>query len=899
MKKTLREQFNISRFAIKYARWTIALWIVVAIAGSFAFSSLKYALFPDIAFPVVIVSAGAPADSPLATESQLTRPIETALRSLRVPDLYSTTYPGQAVISASFAPGTSLDAATKQVTTAIDAIELPEGNTLEVIPLNLNASPAITYAIESRNPDRSLEELAQLVRRQILPPLRQISGVSQAKLLGDGLFQEAASDSIPTLTPPTIARFNANPAIAVQVIKQADANTLAVVSAVSQEVAQLESQLPELQFTIAETEAKYIQEATQATIDALIGAVILSVLVIAAFLRNWQATLITALAIPLSLLGTSIVMAIAGFNLETLTLLALALVIGIVVDDAIVDVENIARHIDEGLSPKEAALVGTNEIGLMVTASTLTIAAVFLPIAFMEGTLGQFFKPFGLTVAASVLISLLVARTLSPVLARYWLRPQLKRKKTLHILPFAQFYRRLLDWSLDRRKAVMAIALAIFIAGSTLIPIIPKDFVPQLDRGEFNLIYTTALPNLKDKIEEKTRPKPVSKPQNGAFDWLDALAQSPTRLLLRRTQSVGTKLEAAILENPNVASIFTVAGARGEPNRGKIYIKLKDERILTTSQVQEQLRESLPKLPGTTASLENILFVETGDDAPLKLVLQGENLERLSRASQDFQKQLAALPELVDVKLSGERPDRAIEHYNGVRSTTLSANLAPEIVLGSAMEQVRQLLERSPLPSDIKAVFQGDSARIGTIFREFGVTLVLAIAFMLTVLFLPFGRWLEPLVVGLSVPLSVVGAMLALLITHSGFGMISLIGMIFLLGLLDKNAVLLMDYTNQLRERGMKRREAILKAGMVRLRPILMTTTSTILGMTPIAFGWGAGAELRQPMAVAIIGGLLTSSMLSLIVVPVLYTLLEDCGDMMARRIKPALHQPTQNLEQN
>lgn len=890
MKQSVRERFNISRYALKYARWTIAFWIAVAVAGIFAFSSLKYALFPDIAFPVVIVNATVAADTSLATESQLTRPLEKALRSLEAPDIFSSTYPGQAVINIAFAAGSQLNASTQAVKTVLKQVKLPPGATVEVIPLNLNESPAITYAIASRDPNLPLENLVSLAQTQILPSLAQLAGVRQVNLLGDGLVRDATTSADNAATAPTLVTVNGENAIAIQVIKRADANTLSVVRTVSQEIERLQAQLPQIKLIIAETQAPYIKEATQATVEDLLGAIILAVLVIAFFLKNLQATIIVALAIPLSLLGTSIVMAIAGFNLETLTLLALALVIGIIVDDAIVDVENIARLIEEGASPKEAALQGTNEIGLSVTISTLTIVAVFLPIALMGGTLGQFFKPFGLTVSVSVLISLFVARTLSPVLARYWLKPQNKKAKgndDQAPQPFllAHSYGQLLVWSLGHRKAVVAIALISLIVGVALIPFIPKGFIPDLDRGEFNIVYTTALPKLAGKLEEKPQLKPPSSPQktpqtpssDSAFSWMDSLAQSPSRILLRRTRRVGNQLESIVKQLPEVESVFMIAGVRGEPNRGKLYVRLKGDRQLTTNQVQEKLRTSLPKIAGVTTSIEDILFVETGDDTPLKLVLQGENLSQLAQTIQSLQQKVQQQPGLVDVKINGDNPDYHIDHYNGLRSATLSANLAPNYALGNATEQVNALAQ-SLLPQGIHLKLQGDSARSGVIFKEFGIALLLAIACMLVVVYLPFGRALEPLVVGLSLPLSIVGAMLGLLVTQSDFGMISLIGLIFLLGLLDKNAILLMDYTNQLRQQGIDREEAILMTGLVRLRPIMMTTAATILGMLPIALGWGAGAELRQPMAVAIIGGLVTSSLLSLIVVPVLYTILEDFG---------------------
>ncbi|MGH2416451.1 MAG: efflux RND transporter permease subunit, partial [Microcystaceae cyanobacterium] len=330
---------------------------------------------------------------------------------------------------------------------------------------------------------------------------------------------------------PTLVRFNGQDALAFQVIKRGDANTLEVVSQVEKAVKQLQADLPEVQLVLAETQAKYIREATHATIDALILAIILAILVIFPFLRSFRATLITALAIPISLLGTCIIMAISGFNLETITLLALALVIGIVVDDAIVDVENISRHIDQGETPKQAAIRGTNEIGLAVSASTLTIMAVFLPVAFMGRSVGQFFKPFGLIVSAAVLFSLLVARTLSPVLAVYWLKPKQReqgRRGDKPPSPITNRYRNLLHWSLYHRKIVLGIAILSFIVGIALIPLIPKGFIPKLDRGEFNIVYTTPLPKLLSRLNSENSQLPIQNPksEDGAFAWLTDLAKS-------------------------------------------------------------------------------------------------------------------------------------------------------------------------------------------------------------------------------------------------------------------------------------------------------------------------------------------------------------------------------------
>ncbi|MBE9127508.1 MULTISPECIES: efflux RND transporter permease subunit [unclassified Coleofasciculus] len=929
--KSIRERLNISRLAIAHPWLTVGFWIAVTVAGLFAFSSLKYALFPDITFPVVVVQAQAPLETALETEETLTKPIEQQLQSLKgIGDYRSSTYSGRAIFNLGFDVGTNLEETVDRVETAIQDAQLPSETTFEVIPLNLNESATISYAIQSDR--QTLDELIQIAQGQIIPPIAQLPGVLRVDLLGSSQEpenQETPSDAEANINyPATLVRFNGQDAVAFRVIKRGDANTLDVVSQVQKAVQKLQSDFPDVQLVLAETQADYIREATQSTIDALLLAIVLAVLVIYPFLRNVRATLITALAIPISLLGTCIVMAIAGFNLETITLLALALVIGIIVDDAIVDVENIARHIEAGESPRQAAITGTDEIGLTVTASTLTIAAVFLPVALMEGTIGQFFKPFALTISAAVLISLLVARTLSPVLAVWWLRRRgdgergrLRRERsverrgagensveTRYIASggFLGVYQNLLRWSLNHRTIVVGLALISFVAGVALIPLIPKGFIPKLDRGEFNVTYTSPLPQLSNNPAEQNAlnpfpseeslaptpeiapsPSPESSPADngdslfgeGSFDWLTDLVQSPTRILLNRSRTVADQIEAVLLDSPAVKSVFTIVGFQGEPNKGKLHIELDKAHEFTTAQVQDQIRAALPDIDNVTISIEDIQFVDMGDEKPLQVALVGEDLAVLSDTVRELKTRIEKLPGFVDVAVTGlvEADDtiNKIEHLNSQRVAFLTANLSQGQTIGNATDQVISQAQ-AVLPPSVTLDLEGESALSSHVLESFGWTLALSVSCMLLVLILPFGRLLEPLVVGLSLPLSIVGAMLALLITQSDFGMISLIGLIFLLGLLDKNALLLMDYANLLRKSGMNRTEALVKTGMVRMRPILMTTASTILGMLPIALGLGAGAELRQPMAVAIIGGLITSTLLSLIVVPVLYSLLDD-----------------------
>ncbi|MEO0012609.1 MAG: hypothetical protein RLZZ535_998, partial [Cyanobacteriota bacterium] len=388
-----KPQFNLSRLAIEHSRITIAFWIAIAVAGLFAFSSLKYSLFPTVNFPVVVIRAQADTETVLDTEAQLTKPIETALADTPgLAQLYSSTYLGQTVVNLLLDTDIDIQAATATVEGRLKQLSLPPATDLDIIPFNLNETSAISYIVTNQEGD--LGKLNKIASEDILPAIEKLSGVERVDVLGNADYGEVNPDN-PTANN-TLIHFNGQSAIAFQVIKQGDANILEVVKQVEQQVAQLQQRLPNIQLVLAETSAGYIRDSTQATIDALLGSVVLAILIIFPFLRNLKATLITAVAIPISLLGTFIVMAVAGYNLETLTLLALALVIGIIVDDAIVEIENIIRHLEEGKSIREAAFAATTEIGFTASVATLTIVAVFLPIGFMGGTLGQFFRPFGI-----------------------------------------------------------------------------------------------------------------------------------------------------------------------------------------------------------------------------------------------------------------------------------------------------------------------------------------------------------------------------------------------------------------------------------------------------------------------------------------------------------------------
>jgi multidrug efflux pump subunit AcrB len=840
-----RERFNLSRIAIEHPRFTVAFWAALCVCGWFAFRSLKYALLPDITFPVVIVTAAASGpDSAPETAQKISLPIERRLQSLEgLGSIRASIRPGLAVVTLSFAVGEDLDRCAERVTNALRNVQLPAGTTAKATPLNLNQTSVATYALAA--PGKSLASLASLADDRIIPALKLLPGVRDVVVHGDPQA-DANSTAIGS-------RFNGEDVLALDVIKQADANTLAVDQHLRTEVARLGSELPQVHFSLARTQAEYIREASHATLEALLIAVALSVVVIFPFLWSWPATAISSFAIPTSLLGTALVMAACGFELDTITLLGLALVIGIIIDDAIVDVENIARHLEEGReSPREAALSATKEIGLTVTAATLTVVAVFLPVALMKGSVGKFFKPFGVTVSSAVVISLLVARTLSPVLAASWLRPRKHPERNGSTWNWlVRGYRGALDWALAHPKSVVALAALSFLTGLALIPLVPRGLIPRLNRGEFKIVYE-----------------------------LQPTAGSPADLanLPAQSREVAIRLEKFARSFPEVATMYTLIGTReGDPTRGVLYVRLAENRSRHTVETEDAMRHALPRIEHALTSVEDVPFIELGAQKPVEFALVGEDAAAVAKAAAILGDRLKQETGFLDVTSSArESADGGVlEHLDTRPAVSISANLARGMSLGAATRRITTLANEV-LPAGTSIEFGGDAASIEEVYKSFAITLILAVGCILGVLRLLFRNWADPFVIVLALPLAIVGAVLGLLIVRSEFGMISLLGIVFLFGLVNKNAILLVDYINQLRAGGMNCQEAIRRAGALRLRPILMTTAATIFGMVPVAIGLGVGSELRAPMAVAIIGGLITSTPLSLLFVPIVYLWLQQ-----------------------
>jgi len=828
---TLRRRLNVSRLALSYPRATICSWLLIAAGGVVAASRLPVAMFPDIVFPVIVVVADAPTLPAETIERELSQPIEARVLPIRDRGAISAlTGPGRTIVTVPFDVGISLEAAEQRVRAAIAGIQVPGGARLAAHGLDLNEAPVATYAIAPRAGHTPIGISPMLER--LAARLAETEGVARVVTLGGPAQPEA---------PATLVRLDGQPGYALEVIKHAGANTLEVTRTLERIISDAEAVWP-LRIVAVRAEGPYIREATGATLEALWAAVVLSIAVIYAFLRSLPATAISALAIPTSLVGTFLVMAFAGFKFETITLLALALVIGIIVDDAIVDVENIARHLPNAVNAHDAALRATDEIGLTVTAATLTIAAVFVPVGLMGGVVGTFFRPFGLTISAAVLTSLAVARTLAPVLAARWLRVRDARPPSRHWRRFSDGYRRLLSAALRRPAVVLGAALVSLAGGIAIVPLIPQGFIPALDRGECVVRFSLA----------------------AGSDLTAADAEA-------------ARLAALISTDRDVATVMSVAGgASGESDRGLVHVVLRRDRSTGTLAIEQRLRRSLALGRGVRVSVENVPIIAVAAPQPLEITLTSDDRAALPSAARRVLGEIQSWPGVADAAIGGAGPDGdgTWLRRDGRPAVVIRGNLTGGVALGTISDRVMAQVPRLLTPG-VRLSLAGESAQAAEVFGHFAAALGLALVGVLLVLLLLFRNWQDPVTIATSLPLSAVGAMLGLFVARSDFGIVSLLGLVFLAGLVNKNAIILVDRINQLRAAGLDRDAAILEAGPVRLRPIVMTTAAAILGMAPIALGLGAGAELRAPMAVAIIGGLLASTLLSLVVVPVVYQLLD------------------------
>jgi hydrophobic/amphiphilic exporter-1 (mainly G- bacteria), HAE1 family len=752
----------------------------------------------------------------------------------------------------------------------------------------------------------------------------------------------------------TAALLNGVPAIGIDLIKVSKANTVQVADGVKAAVTSLQARLPEgIELSIVRDNSVWIRQSVDDVRTTILLGALLTVLVVFAFLNSWRSTVITGLTLPVSIIAAFVAIHAFGFTLNTMTLMALSLATGILIDDAIVVRENIVRHVGMGEDHKTAAKRGTSEIGLAVLATTLATLSVFVPVAFMGGIVGRFFREFGVTVAFAVGVSLFVSFTLDPMLSSVWYDPvaaghaqrgplgRLLERFNQGFIGVGRRYRRLVGWALDHRLATLGIALAAFVAALALFPLIGGGFMPNADSEQLTISV-----------------------------------KAPVGSSLAYTRDRIKEVSSLVRAYPEVEYTYdTIAGGyAAQVNEGTLYVKLtpKSKRHRSQQEMQRVFRADLETLPGMTVSVLDAGGMG-GADKPIQIYVKGDQIDELRRISNQVVDIVRRTPGVIEAEsgLEEERPEveidlrRDLASEIGVGVGALAGTLRPafagetvstwedpsgeqhDVIVrlpSGARESVEQL-ERMPLavgrdpatglpeivrlghvatitagaspqkidrrdlkrvvlvqanfdqrsltavsrdidrqvkqlamPNGYSVVMHGDTEMFAETVGYILESLLLAIVFIYLVLASQFGSFIQPLVIMLSLPLSMVGVLVTLLATGTTFNIMSMIGLILLTGLVTKNAILLVDFANQARNRGADRRTALIEAGQIRLRPIVMTTLAMIFGMLPLALALGAGAEFRAPMARAVIGGLVTSTLLTLIVVPVVYTIFDDAG---------------------
>jgi HAE1 family hydrophobic/amphiphilic exporter-1 len=770
----------------------------------------------------------------------------------------------------------------------------------------------------------------------------------------------------------TAAEMNGVAAVSLDIVKVFGSNTVEVADGIRQAVADLQHQMPrDVNIDVIRDDSRRIRESLSDVQTTILLGAVLTIGIIYLFLNSWRSTVITGLTLPVSIISAFFVMWLFGFTINTMTLLALSLAIGLLIDDAIVVRENIVRHIEMGKNHHRAARDGTDEIGLAVVSTSLAVVAVFVPVAFMGGQIGRIFFQFGVTVTFAVLVSLFVSFTLDPMLSSVWSDPDVEHAGDVSgergrraagrirrlVTGFndgferiADHYPRWLDWALVHRWTVMGVAAASIVAAFAILPKLGFTWMPDVDGGEFSVNLIT-----------------------------------PPGSRLESTLDKGRQIATFLRAKPEVAFTYLTVGGgfRSTPNRGQIYVGLvpKAHRVRSQADIQTELRGFLRTIPGLRPSILGTPSIFSGYRQPVLVNVQGPEMTRLKivadrvlRAmrnvpgvAEPFSSDEGDIPQLsvevdrqqawaagVGVGSIGETlqplfagqkastwedplgyshdvvvvyPDSlrasasdvatipvASEHVDSTimqpsmvplaqvaqvrasvgpqtierrsleRQIQLAASVLPGYALGDVANAVQATVDTIGLPPAYHTVFTGDVQSLEETKGYVLEALILAVVFIYLILASLFGSFLQPAAIMLALPLSFIGVALALLITRGNLNVMTMIGIIMLMGLVTKNGILLVDFTNQERAAGRDRLNALLTAARIRLRPIIMTTVAMIFGMLPLALGVGAGAESRAPMARAVVGGLITSTLLTLFVVPVMYTLLDDATALVLRR---------------
>nr|WP_315261005.1 efflux RND transporter permease subunit [uncultured Limnohabitans sp.] len=1047
-----------TKVSLKNPVFATMVMLAFVVLGLFSYQRLKIDQFPNIDFPVVVITTEYPGASPEIVESEVSKKIEEGVNAIAgISALTSRSYEGMSVVVIEFQLHIDGRKGADDVREKVAALrptlrtEVKEPKVLRFDPSSRAIwSLAVVPETHQGGKPLSAVELTNWSDQVLKKRLENVRGVGSVSLVGGtkreinlylnpqameslGISADQVVNAVKTETQDLpvgslrslqqdrviqiqgrmlrpedfgqiiVARKNATPirlnqvatvndgaqeveslalyngqrTLLMTVQKAQDENTIDVIDGLNKTVAEMKAQLPPgLRLEQVQDGSRPIRVGVANVRQTLIEGALLTVLIVFLFLNSWRSTVITGLTLPIAIIGTFLFMYIFGFTINMITLMALSLCVGLLIDDAIVVRENIVRHVQMGKTPYQAAMDGTQEIGLAVLATTLSIVAVFLPIGFMGGIIGKFFHEFGITIVAAVLISMFVSFTLDPMLSSIWHDPTIHAHgKHGHSNNFYDrtigpvtawfetttdkliaLYQRILKWSLIHKRATVGLAIGTFALSIFMVPLLGTEFVPKADFSETSVSFYT-----------------------------------PVGSSLEVTETKAKQVEAIIREFPEVRyTLSTInTGAANGKIYASIYVRLVDrkDRKRNVDQMSAILRERLRQVPGITVTHAGLLDA-VGGNKQVEFSLQGSDLRELERLTTQVMDKIRNVPGLVDLD-SSVKPNKptievkvereaasdlglslgsvanqlrilvagtTVTNWRAADDQTYDVNvrLAPnarnaiqdlerlpftigtnadgsprvarlnqvarveegtgpnqinrrdlmrEVAInanvynrsaGEVSGDIRKIMDGMQLPPGYRYQFGGSTKNMAESFGYAISALVLAIVFIYMILASQFKSFLQPMALMTALPLTLIGVVLALLMFGSSLSMFSIIGVIMLMGLVTKNAILLVDFAIRSREPqeqpdgsikpGLSRHDALLLAAEVRLRPILMTTLAMIFGMVPLAFALSEGSEQRAPMGQAVIGGVITSSLLTLVVVPVVYCYLDDLAEWMKRK---------------
>lgn len=842
----------VTRIALKFRIVTLLILAVIIASGVWSASKLQVELLPDVEFPLVTVFTYYEKASPRDVLNDVTIPLESIAKELEGVDSYSSTSsPSSSLLIIEFEFGTDIPKAAAQMQELVDETIFPEQvMDPQIIRLNPDEFPILTLSALG---DRSPEEMTELIYSTVVPAIKGTSGVQKVDI---------------TTALSSISRTNGKPSVGISLTKQPDANTVDVVNNVLEELELLQANrdVPgDVEFVIIANQAPQIQSSIdKLTQEVLLGAV-LAVLVIFSFLISFRPTFVTGITIPASLLMVLIVMYLQNMSLNIMTLGGLAIAAGRVVDDSIVVMENIFRHIQMGEKHKEAAISATKEVLMPITVSTITTIAVFLPLGFIDGIIGTFFRPFALTITYALIASLLVSITVVPVLGSILIKLGQSNKVESKILSSLQnIYSPSLDFALKHKAITLVTSLVLFLLSIGLIPFIPISFIPG--------------------FEQKVISIELNVDQNSGVTIIETL------------DNVESELELLRLNGEALAYYSTIGGFSEEDfavrgnNTANILLNLDEESDVDS--IADDLRVTL-QAPGRTVFISRASGGGPASDR-LQLTLAGENYEAITNTALTIVERLQLNPDLINIRSDATQISdnpfiqsmEPIRRVNGELAVTISGTITStntQAVNG----QVDRIITEIGLPDGVELAEGGVFADIQESFSQMGIAMAFGVLLVYLVMVVSQRSLLTPFIIVFSIPLASIGALGALFITQRALGLPALMGLLMLIGLVVTNAIVLIAFVDELRKQGASAIEALKEGGKTRLRPILMTAMTTSFVLIPLALeseNQGSGI-IGAELATVIIGGLATSTFLTLLVVPVIYSIFKKDKDKTEAKV--------------